>query len=189
MLWGARIPKVKKYGLLVLFSGAVFVMVAGLLRCFLILQACDAIPIHGYPVLTSPQNPETGPEEGASWAVRESFVAVVTSNLPSTWGWMRQKLKPLFGSLLSSNNVSSKYKGGPEPGSIMLGDGRGSGWKSRSGRSLQSRTGLGTANDNAEHNIYIHGGGDASSDEIIPPMPDGIKKDIEFTVHESQPRR
>ncbi|KAL4731213.1 hypothetical protein ACLX1H_000175 [Fusarium chlamydosporum] len=155
MLWGARIPKVKKYGLLVLFSGAVFVMVAGLLRCFLILQ-----------------NPETGPEEGASWAVRESFVAVVTSNLPSTWGWMRQKLKPLFGSLLSSNNVSSKYKGGPEPGSIMLGDGRGSGWKSRSGRSLQSRTGLGTANDNAEHNIYIHGGGDASSDEIIPPMPD-----------------
>jgi hypothetical protein len=41
MLWGARIPKVKKYGLLVLFSGAVFVMVAGLLRCILILKVCD----------------------------------------------------------------------------------------------------------------------------------------------------
>ncbi|KAJ4128122.1 hypothetical protein NW768_008406 [Fusarium equiseti] len=166
MLWGARIPKVKKYGLLVLFSGAIFVMVAGLLRCFLILQ-----------------NPDTGPEEGASWAVRESFVAVVTSNLPSTWGWMRQKLKPLFGSLLSSNNVSSKYKGA-EPGSIMLGDGRGSGWRSRSGR---ADNGLGTVN--SEHNVYIHGGGDASSDEIIPSMPDGIKKDVEFTVQESEPRR
>ena len=40
MLWGARIPKVKKYGLVVLFSGAVFVMVAGLLRCILILKVC-----------------------------------------------------------------------------------------------------------------------------------------------------
>lgn len=40
MLWGARIPTVKKYGLVVLFSGGIFVMVAGLLRCILILKAC-----------------------------------------------------------------------------------------------------------------------------------------------------
>ncbi|KAF5636726.1 integral membrane protein PTH11 [Fusarium tjaetaba] len=169
MLWGARIPKVKKYGLLVLFSGAVFVMVAGLLRCILILK-----------------NPKTGPEEGASWAVRESFVAVVTANLPSTWGWMRQKLKPIFGSLLSSNNVSSKYKGGPEPGSIMLADGNGSNWKRSNGRSIRSTTGLGSVND---RNVYIHGGGgEASSDEIIPSMP-GITKEVEFTVEESDARK
>ncbi|KAJ4256137.1 hypothetical protein NW762_009213 [Fusarium torreyae] len=171
MLWGARIPKVKKYGLLVLFSGAIFVMVAGLLRCFLILQ-----------------NPRTGPEEGASWAVRESFVAVVTSNLPSTWGWMRQKLRPFFGSLLSSNNTSQKYKGGPEPGSIMLGDGGGSGWKSRNGRSLKSMVGTGTVHDRDDRNIFIHGG-EQSSDEIIPTNQDGITKEVEFTVEESQVRR
>ncbi|KAK2668477.1 hypothetical protein RAB80_015857 [Fusarium oxysporum f. sp. vasinfectum] len=159
----------KKYGLLVLFSGAVFVMVAGLLRCILILK-----------------NPKTGPEEGASWAVRESFVAVVTANLPSTWGWMRQKLKPIFGSLLSSNNVSSKYKGGPEPGSIMLADGNGSNWKRSNGRSIRSTTGLGSVND---RNVYIHGGGgEASSDEIIPSMP-GITKEVEFTVEESDARK
>ncbi|KAF5970074.1 integral membrane protein PTH11 [Fusarium bulbicola] len=170
MLWGARIPKVKKYGLLVLFSGAVFVMVAGLLRCILILK-----------------NPKTGPEEGASWAVRESFVAVVTANLPSTWGWMRQKLKPIFGSLLSSNNASSKYKGGPEPGSIMLADGNGSNWRRSNGRSVRSTTGLGSVND---RNVYIHGGsGEASSDEIIPSMPLGITKEVEFTVEESDARK
>ncbi|CCT75720.1 related to integral membrane protein PTH11 [Fusarium fujikuroi IMI 58289] len=169
MLWGARIPKVKKYGLVVLFSGAVFVMVAGLLRCILILK-----------------NPKSGPIEGASWAVRESFVAVVTANLPSTWGWMRQKLKPIFGSLLSSNNVSSKYKGGPEPGSIMLADGNGSNWKRSNGRSIRSTTGLGSVND---RNVYIHGGGgEASSDEIIPSMP-GITKEVEFTVEESNARK
>lgn len=38
MLWGAQIPKVKKIGLVVLFSGGIFVMVAGLLRCVLILK-------------------------------------------------------------------------------------------------------------------------------------------------------
>lgn len=41
MLWGARIKAVKKIGLIVLFSGAVFVMVAGLLRCILILQVSN----------------------------------------------------------------------------------------------------------------------------------------------------
>ncbi|KAF5716884.1 integral membrane protein PTH11 [Fusarium globosum] len=170
MLWGARIPKVKKYGIVVLFSGAVFVMVAGLLRCILILK-----------------NPKSGPIEGASWAVRESFVAVVTANLPSTWGWMRQKLKPIFGSLLSSNNVSSKYKGGPEPGSIMLADGNGSNWKRSNGRSIRSTTGLGSVND---RNVYIHGGGgEASSDEIIPSSMPGITKEVEFRVEESDARK
>lgn len=38
MLWGAHIPKIKKIGLIVLFSGGIFVMVAGLLRCVLILK-------------------------------------------------------------------------------------------------------------------------------------------------------
>ncbi|QGI88314.1 hypothetical protein CEK25_003270 [Fusarium fujikuroi] len=187
MLWGARIPKVKKYGLVVLFSGAVFVMVAGLLRCILILKVRD-FPSSEYreEFTDLTQNPKSGPIEGASWAVRESFVAVVTANLPSTWGWMRQKLKPIFGSLLSSNNVSSKYKGGPEPGSIMLADGNGSNWKRSNGRSIRSTTGLGSVND---RNVYIHGGGgEASSDEIIPSMP-GITKEVEFTVEESNARK
>lgn len=38
MLWGAQLPRIKKIGLIVLFSGAIFVMVAGILRCVLILQ-------------------------------------------------------------------------------------------------------------------------------------------------------
>ncbi|KAF4344239.1 integral membrane protein PTH11 [Fusarium beomiforme] len=155
MLWGARIPKVKKYGLLVLFSGA---------------------------------NPNTGPQQAGSWAVRESFVAVVTANLPSTWGWMRQKLRPIFGSLLSSNVISSKYKAGPEPGSIMLADGDGSNWKRSNGKSIRSNNGIGSAHDRNEHSVYIHGGGEASSDEIIPSMP-GITKEVEFTVEETDARK
>ncbi|KAF5013045.1 hypothetical protein FDECE_939 [Fusarium decemcellulare] len=96
VLWGARIATIKKIGLVALFSGGIFVMVAGLLRCILILKS-------------------------AAWAVRESFVALITSNLPMTWGWMRQKLKPVLGSWLSSSG-SNPQRVGPQPGSIMLAD-------------------------------------------------------------------
>ncbi|KAK7428205.1 hypothetical protein QQZ08_005271 [Neonectria magnoliae] len=168
MLWGAQIPKAKKIGLVVLFSGGIFVMVAGLLRCILILK-----------------NPRTGPSEGASWAVRESFVAVATSSLPMTWGWMRQKLRPFFGSLLSSDK---NYKSGPEPGSIMLGDqseGRAT-WRSQHKGSLKSVI----RNDQPSMNrdIFIHVG-EASSDEIIPSKvhPSGIRKEVEFHVSASEP--
>ncbi|KAH8665495.1 hypothetical protein BGZ61DRAFT_538462 [Ilyonectria robusta] len=166
MLWGAQIPKVKKIGLVVLFSGGIFVMVAGLLRCVLILK-----------------NPKTGPQEGASWAVRESFVAVATSSLPMTWGWMRQKLRPFFGSLLSSDN---KYKNGPEPGSIMLGDTNDrTTWRSQHLGSLKSV--IRTQPASANRDIFIHTG-EASSDEIIPNKVHrtGITKEVEFTVSTSK---
>lgn len=38
MLWRAWLPTIKKLGLVLLFSGAIFVTVAGVLRCILILQ-------------------------------------------------------------------------------------------------------------------------------------------------------
>ncbi|KAF5670103.1 integral membrane protein PTH11 [Fusarium heterosporum] len=152
MLWGARIPTIKKYCLLVIFSGAIFVMIAGLLRCFLILL-----------------NPETGPEEGAAWAVRESFVAVVTANLPCIWAWMRQKLKPLLGSLLSSNK-SSKNKD-----DVQLGHNKTSSGvldcKSRNSRLTQIPTAAGMSidwSDQSGRSVYIHGTETSSFDSMLP---------------------
>lgn len=63
------------------------------------------------------QDPVNGPRQGSAWAVRESFVAVATSNLPMIWGWLQTKLKPFLGSLLSSDH---KRYAGPNHGSIML---------------------------------------------------------------------
>jgi hypothetical protein len=45
---------------------------------------------------------------GSAWAARESFVAIVTSNLPIMWGWLTMKLKPWLGSLLSTKKSSSE---------------------------------------------------------------------------------
>lgn len=101
-----------------------------------------------------------------------------------TWGWMRQKLRPFFGSLLSSDK---NYKGGPEPGSIMLGEqseGRTT-WRSQHITSLKSVIRNDPTSTNRD--IFIHAG-EASSDEIIPSKghPGGITKEVEFHVSTSK---
>ncbi|KAF5004831.1 hypothetical protein FDECE_8675 [Fusarium decemcellulare] len=144
---GTQIRKAKKVGLIVLFSGGIFVMVAGILRAVLIIK-----------------NPTTGALQSASWAVRESFVAIVTSNLPMTYGWFQQKLKPVLGSWLSSSDTN--HKSGPEPGSMVLGNvGHHSGWRSEHGESRQSMTGERSIDESGD-GVYMHSDL-ASSDEIM----------------------
>ncbi|RSL95852.1 hypothetical protein BHE90_009557 [Fusarium euwallaceae] len=92
----AQVTRIKRVMLMLLFSGGVFVMAAGILRCVLIIK-----------------NPTKGPQQAASWAVRESFVAVVTSSTPVIWGWMKQRLKPLFSSVaILTDPQDSKDAGG-----------------------------------------------------------------------------
>lgn len=75
-----------------------------------------------------------------SWAVRETFVAVITTNLPMLWKFLRVVVSPLLGSFASrsrslsgfwrSNNKKGGGGGGggrtPEPGSFQLQDTTGS---------------------------------------------------------------
>ncbi|KAL2015762.1 hypothetical protein VTK56DRAFT_4853 [Thermocarpiscus australiensis] len=82
MLWRSSLRPLKKAGLILLFSGGIFVTVAGILRCVLIISD----PVHGA-------------EKSGSWAVRETFVAVVTSNLPMISPLITRLLQPIIGSL------------------------------------------------------------------------------------------
>lgn len=69
-----------------------------------------------------------GVKEGVRWAVRESLVAIATANLPVTWAWMKEKLRPSLGTLIttysrgtrSTRNPQRSLKYGREPGSIKL---------------------------------------------------------------------
>lgn len=65
MIWKSRLAPKKKWALSVMFSGALLIMIFGLLRCILIL--------------TSGAN---GAEQAGEWSIRESFVAVAVNNLP-----------------------------------------------------------------------------------------------------------
>ncbi|RDW64599.1 hypothetical protein BP6252_10250 [Coleophoma cylindrospora] len=72
MLWQAKLSLKTKLSLLFVLSGGVFVMMAGILRVVIILH-----------------DPLRGAQKAGSWAVRETFVAVVVGNLPMIYPLIR----------------------------------------------------------------------------------------------------
>ncbi|KAK4225372.1 hypothetical protein QBC38DRAFT_511101 [Podospora fimiseda] len=103
MLLKASLRPLKKAGLIFLFSGGIFVTVAGILRCALIIL-----------------DPINGAQKAGSWAVRETFVAVVASNLPMIFPLVAKIARPLFGSLRSiTSQKPSKYNS--RSGDLKLG--------------------------------------------------------------------
>ncbi|KDN61246.1 hypothetical protein CSUB01_09843 [Colletotrichum sublineola] len=166
MLWGSQLPLRKKLGLIVLFSGGIFVTMAGILRCVLIITD----PVHGA-------------QQAGSWAVRETFVAIVTTNVPMIFPLVRRWLSPLLGTITSTlPRVSNRYGNSkrshlPGPGSIQLGDvseGSASGNKKK-GRPPYSQYPI------TEFTL-------SGSEEHLnksPPLPGGISKNVGLQVDES----
>ncbi|OQD64301.1 hypothetical protein PENPOL_c008G10566 [Penicillium polonicum] len=95
MLVKARLKWREKLELLVLFSGGLFVMMAGILRCVLILTAGA-----------------NGAQQAGSWACRETFVAVVIGNIPMIYPLVRRFTKRA-GIYISSRGGSESYPGYP----------------------------------------------------------------------------
>ncbi|CAI7665647.1 uncharacterized protein N7487_008003 [Penicillium crustosum] len=93
MLVKARLKWREKLELLVLFSGGLFVMMAGILRCVLILTAGA-----------------NGAQQAGSWACRETFVAVVIGNIPMIYPLVRRFTKRA-GLYISSRGGSESYPG------------------------------------------------------------------------------
>ncbi|KAF1961445.1 hypothetical protein CC80DRAFT_237658 [Byssothecium circinans] len=104
MLWKANLEKRRKISLLIIFGGGIFVMMAGILRCALIIK-----------------DPVNGAQAAGSWACRETFVAVVIGNLPMIYPhFMRGVEKALSMSGLSRSGRSSHNSGQPEADSLPL---------------------------------------------------------------------
>jgi hypothetical protein len=81
MLWDAQISRVIKFFLIMLFGGGVFVMLAGILRAYLILNGG-----------------REGGGEAAYWGTREAVVAFVIGNLPIIYSGARIWLRKSKGS-------------------------------------------------------------------------------------------
>ncbi|KAJ5207532.1 hypothetical protein N7491_001839 [Penicillium cf. griseofulvum] len=93
MLVKARLKWREKLELLILFSGGLFVMMAGILRCVLILTAGA-----------------NGAQQAGSWACRETFVAVIIGNIPMIYPLVRRFTKRA-GIYISSKGGSQSYPG------------------------------------------------------------------------------
>lgn len=133
MLFRARLRWQEKLELLVLFSGGLFVMMAGILRCMLILTVwhslienaqnlkqntdTNACHFHTY------QAGKNGAEQAGSWACRETFVAVLIGNLPMIY--------PLFRRLARRTGLYLTTKTGQTYPTYPLSDGENSGYARR----------------------------------------------------------
>lgn len=93
LLWVVNISLRRKITLMVLFSGAVFIMVAGIVRAAVILHA----------------GPE-GALTGSQWACRETFVAIVVANLPIIQPFLRMAANKVGLSILFSRSRSTQIQ-------------------------------------------------------------------------------
>ena len=67
------------------------------------------------------QDPINGAQQAGSWAVRETFVAVVTSNLPMIGPFTARLFHPIIGSLRSLSTSSNKLSKLSRSGDIKAG--------------------------------------------------------------------
>ncbi|KAH7047568.1 hypothetical protein B0J12DRAFT_711502 [Macrophomina phaseolina] len=81
MLWKANLEIKRKISLILIFGGGVFVMMAGILRCALIIK-----------------DPVNGAQAAGSWACRETFVAVVIGNAPMIYPLFRRGVDKIYSS-------------------------------------------------------------------------------------------
>lgn len=79
MLWKANLEIKRKLSLIIVFGGGIFVMMAGILRCALIIK-----------------DPINGAQAAGSWACRETFVAVVIGNVPMVYQLTRRGVEKVY---------------------------------------------------------------------------------------------
>lgn len=136
MLWGANMKLGKKVGLMVLFSGGIFVIACAILRCVLIVTVGLSrlvILFYGQLLTALSQDPVNGAQLAGSWAVRETFVAVVTTNLPMIFPLFRRWLGPYISTWVSTLRSTQKLEETPHD-IVTYGGGGGHGSRGRGGR-------------------------------------------------------
>jgi hypothetical protein len=129
MLWQSSLKPLKKAGLMVIFGGGLLVVAFAVLRCAMIflVRRCSSpfrlglflffsihLPISLLAANPQFQDPVNGAQLAGSWAVRETFVAVVTTNLPMIFPAFKIWLAPLITSLRSTMRSSQKLSGNLE---------------------------------------------------------------------------
>lgn len=147
LLWSSSFSPLKKAGLTLLFSGGAFVICAGTARCVLILR-----------------HPVSGAQKSGSWAVRETFVAIVTANMPLVvplvrrWAVVLWKVLVLWGVSLPGESLS---------------------WGSRASSKSEEGGGNGNGNGNGKVRGRWQNGGYAGSSRPRSLLPLSVDLDVD----------
>jgi hypothetical protein len=129
MLWKSSLKQYKKVAAtLVLSAGMLVIVCATLKSIYVIVVRRHLLFIRPHTQtlrLISPQDPVHGGELAASWGTRETFVAIVTTNLPMIFPLLKNWLAPFLPSTMGSSNAKA-YKS-PGSGFVTIGGGTGGG--------------------------------------------------------------
>ncbi|OTA82176.1 hypothetical protein M434DRAFT_84918 [Hypoxylon sp. CO27-5] len=171
MLWQSSLKPVKKFGLIILFSGGLFVVACAILRCALIVT-----------------DPVNGAQLAGSWAVRETFVAVITTNLPMVFPLLKIWLTPIFGSLLTTMRSQQKLTDKESRSDLRtFGGGSHQTWRRRGGPPTVNPITNITFNESEERMVEdvkmqdLKGWTDSSTNGSVPPS-NNIRKHVEVAV-------
>ncbi|KAF6806947.1 hypothetical protein CSOJ01_08521 [Colletotrichum sojae] len=121
LLWESTLRLVKKIASTIVLGAGIFVLVCATLKSIFVLV-----------------DPVNGAQLAGTWGTRETFVAVVTTNLPMIFPLIRTWLQPLWPSALSSSKKAYQTPSGFR----TIGGGGGNG----NSRSHDRRTGPPSAN-------------------------------------------
>ncbi|KAI0517021.1 hypothetical protein F5B22DRAFT_605914 [Xylaria bambusicola] len=127
MLWKSSLRPLKKFGLIILFSGGVLVIIFAILRATFIIT-----------------DPVNGAQVAGSWAVRETFVSVITTNLPMVFPLFKSRLTSISDSIVRYIGYSrAKSSNGAFRSYIRTwGGGNKQSWRGRGPRTPNPITGL-----------------------------------------------
>ncbi|KAF9871151.1 hypothetical protein CkaCkLH20_11320 [Colletotrichum karsti] len=91
LLWESTLKLIKKIASTIVLGAGIFVLVCATLKSIFVLV-----------------DPVNGAQLAGTWGTRETFVAVVTTNLPMIFPLLRTWLKPLWPSMLRSSKKTYK---------------------------------------------------------------------------------
>ncbi|KAL5360110.1 hypothetical protein BJX96DRAFT_174980 [Aspergillus floccosus] len=95
MLWRSRLKLLKKVATTIVFGAGLFVLICAILKSVFVLV-----------------DPINGAQLAGEWGTRETFVAVVTTNLPMIFHFLRSLLSRLVGGVFGSTQKTHNSPGG-----------------------------------------------------------------------------
>ncbi|KFA71447.1 hypothetical protein S40288_04305 [Stachybotrys chartarum IBT 40288] len=104
LLWGSTLKVMKKIASTIILCAGIFVLVCATLKSIFVLV-----------------DPENGARAAGQWGTRETFVAVVTTNLPMIFPLLKTYLTPVFGTMLRSRASSRRQYQKPRGGVQTIG--------------------------------------------------------------------
>lgn len=152
MLWGSSLKLLKKLATTLLLSAGLLIVICATLKSIhvIVVSVINAVGLRHGIRLTRRQDPAHGGQRAAEWGTRETFIAVVTTNLPMIFPLFKSWLYPFLSSTFRSTSNNKAYKLS-EGGFVSIGGG---GASSHNRGGLQSRvTGNNTYDNESEEHI------------------------------------